>query len=134
MSRESIEAIRRGLIAFNERDRGAWLALCQPTMENVPPKGWPESDAVMGPDAVYDFFVANNEIWADGGRFSHGEIVELEGSRVLAEVRADLHGEASGAAVTWSYWQLVSTTGMRVDKIEWYLTREEAFEAAGLAG
>jgi hypothetical protein len=38
MSEENVEIVRRGTDAFNRRDKAAFIALCDPQVENVPPK------------------------------------------------------------------------------------------------
>jgi ketosteroid isomerase-like protein len=41
MSQENVEAMRRGLDAFTRRDKAAWIAICDPDVENIPPRDWP---------------------------------------------------------------------------------------------
>jgi ketosteroid isomerase-like protein len=38
MSQENAEVVWRGLDAFNRRDKGAWFAVCDPDVENLPPR------------------------------------------------------------------------------------------------
>jgi hypothetical protein len=36
------ETVRRGVDAFNRRDREAWDEVVDPELVNVPPRDWPE--------------------------------------------------------------------------------------------
>jgi hypothetical protein len=64
MSHENVERLRQGLDAFNRRD----LAMCDPTLENVPPRDWPESDTTRGREASY---------W-QVATFRNGKILRME--------------------------------------------------------
>ncbi len=64
MSQENVESYQHAIDAFNRGDRAAWLALCDPALENVPSRDWPESEPIKGREAVWDFLVR---------RLSHGK-------------------------------------------------------------
>ena len=57
------ETLRTALDAFNRRDKEAWIANCDPEIENVPPREWPESAPLRGPEAVWAFFVEAQGAW-----------------------------------------------------------------------
>src|SRR6266487_586337 len=66
MSQENVELVRQGLDAVNRRDRAAWLALCDPELENIPPQDWPESDPIRGGEPVFDFLaVEAQDAWEE---------------------------------------------------------------------
>jgi ketosteroid isomerase-like protein len=44
-----------------------------------------------------------------------------------------MRGTASGAAVAWSYWHVVSFRQGKALRSEWFADRTEALEAAGLS-
>jgi ketosteroid isomerase-like protein len=131
MSKENVEGLRQSLDAFNRRDRAAWLVLCDPELENVPPRDWPESDPTRGREAVWDFYVEGNEPWEDSP-FEYAELIDA-GNKVVADLRREVRGKASGASVAWSYWQVVTFRNGKLLRIEWFADRAEALEAGGLS-
>jgi ketosteroid isomerase-like protein len=132
MSKEHVETLRLALDAFNRRDKAAWLALCDPEVENVPPRDWPESEPTRGHGAVWDFYVEAFKAW-DEGALRHSEVIEAGNNKVAAHVRGEMQGKASGAGVPWSFWQVVTFRHGRPVRIEWFAERSEALEAAGLS-
>jgi len=131
MSQENVASLRQALDAFNRRDRAAWLALCDPEMENVPPRDWPESDTVRGSEAVWDFFVQALDTW-EAGPFQHFEAIDAGNDKVAMNIRREVRGKASGVSLTWSYWQLVAFHNGKIVRSEWFASRGEALEAVGL--
>jgi ketosteroid isomerase-like protein len=119
------------LDAFNRRDRAAWLAVCDPELEDIPPRDWPESRRTLGSEAVWDLYVDNNEIW-EGAQFQYFELSEAGNDKTVAKVQGDVRGMASGAGVAFSLWQVVSLRNGKLLRIEWFADRAEALEAAGL--
>lgn len=132
MSQENVEALRQALDAFIRRDRAAWLALCAPDLENVPPREWPESDPTTGHEAVWDFFVEAFEAWQDSP-LEHLELIVAGNDTVVAQVRGEMRGRVSGAGVSWSFWQVVRFRDGKAVRIAWFADRAEALEAAGRA-
>jgi ketosteroid isomerase-like protein len=131
MSRENVEVARKALDAFNRRDRAAWLTLCDPELENFPPRDWPESDPIQGYEAVWDFFVEAQEGWEEGP-FEFVELIDAGNDKVVADVRREVRGKASGASVAWSYWLVVTFRNGKHLRMEWFANRAEALEAVGL--
>jgi ketosteroid isomerase-like protein len=78
MSTENMKTFRDAVDAFNRRDRAAFLALCDPDYENIPPRDWPESSPTRGRAAVWDFFVKGQEPWGDGA-FDRAEALRAAG-------------------------------------------------------
>jgi len=133
MSQQNVESLRQGLAAFNRRDMTAWLAMCDPGLENIPPRDWPESDPIRGPQAVWDFFVEAQEAWGEeSSPFEFVEVIEAANDAVVADVRRDVRGKSSGAAVAFNYWQVATLRSGKVVRFEWFTNRAEALEAAGL--
>jgi ketosteroid isomerase-like protein len=131
MSQENVENLRQALDAFNRRDRAAWLALCEPEFENVPPRDWPESDPIRGYEAVWDFFVEAQDAWEES-LFEYGDLIEAGNDKVVAHMRREARGKASGASVAWSYWLVVTFRDGKVLRHEWFGDRSDALEAVGL--
>jgi ketosteroid isomerase-like protein len=132
MSQENVKTFHEALDAFNRRDRAAWLAFYDPEFENLPPRNWPESAAIQGPEAVWDFYVESQEPW-EGATFQVGELIDAGNDKVVAELRAQMRGKASGASVAWSYWSVVTFRHGKALRSEWFTDRAEALEAAGLS-
>jgi ketosteroid isomerase-like protein len=127
------ESIRAGIDAFNRRDAQAWADVVDDDLVNVPPHDWPEPNPVQGREAVWDFWVQGNEPFAEGGRFELAELVPVPGEdTAIAHVRAEMQGSASGAAVLWSFWMVLTVGDGGIARIEWYSEREQALAAAGL--
>ena len=127
MSGRNLETLRKALDAFNRRDKDAFVALCDPEIENVPPRDWPERHLAKGPDAVWDFYVTNNEPWGDTP-FEFGEPV-VRPESIVVPTRAEMRGQASGARVVWSFWQVATFRDGKVLRVEWF-----ADEAGGARG
>ena len=75
MSQENVEVVWRSLDAFNRRDKAAWIAVCHPDVENLPPREWPESAPLRGAEAIWDFFVEAQGAWEEGS-YEWGELIE----------------------------------------------------------
>ena len=131
MSEEDLELFRKALDAFNRRDRAAFLALCEPDYENVPPRDWPESASIRGREAIWDFFVAGQEPWEEGS-FEFGELIDAGNGRIVAEQLAQMRGKASGAGVAWSYWHVMMVRDGKAVRSEWFTDRAEALTATRL--
>lgn len=122
---------REAIDAFNRRDKDAFLALCDPQYENIPPRDWPESARVSGPEAIWDFFVSNQEPWEQSA-FEIGELIDAENGKVVAQMQATVRGKASGVAIAWSYWHVIAFRDGKAVRSEWFTERAEALESAGL--
>ena|ERR1700716_1020160 len=131
MSQENVELSQRALDAGNRRDKAAWLALNDPEVEWLPARDWPESDAIRGREAVWDFWVAANEPWEEGA-FEYVEVIEAGDDKLVTHVRADIQGKASGASVVFSYWLVTTFRNGKILRIEYFAGRGEALEAVGL--
>ena len=131
MSQENAEVVWRGLDAFNRRDKGAWFAVCDPDVENLPPREWPERAPVRGAEAIWGFFVEAQGAWEEGS-YEWGELIEAGTKKIVANQRREMRGKASGAGVVWSYWVVFTFRKGRVLRFEWFANRAEALEAAGL--
>jgi ketosteroid isomerase-like protein len=129
MSDDYDELVRKALDAFNRRDRAAFLATCDPEVENVPPRDWPESEAIRGRESVWDFFVIGNEPWAQGDLVPV-EFIDAGTDKVVAHIRGDMLGTTSGATVTWSFWIVITVRNGSALRFEWFSDRVEALAAA----
>ena len=131
MSEENVETLRRGLDAFNRRDKTAWLAACDPECDNYPPREWPENAPIRGGEAIWDFFVEAVSAWEDGS-FEWGELIDAGTDKIVANQVREMRGKASGASVAWSYWVVFTFRSGKILRWEWFADRAEALGAAGL--
>jgi ketosteroid isomerase-like protein len=132
MSRENVEVVRRGLTAFNRRDRAAFLAICDAEVENVPPREWPESAPIRGAEAIWDFFVQAVDAFGEGS-YEWGELIDAGEDRIVANQVREMRGRASGASVAWNYWVVFTFRDGKVLRWEWFADRAEALAAVGLS-
>lgn len=132
MAEGNVERMRRGLDAFNRADKAAWLAEFDPDAVMVPARQWPENAPVRGAEAIWDFYRAVGGTWAEGAS-QVGEVID-SADKVLVNYRRDARGKASGAAVEFNYWQIATFREGKAVRLEWFATRAEALEAAGLRG
>lgn len=132
MSEENLEIYRRTLDAFNRRDKDAWLAACDPELENIPPRDWPESREVRGSEAVWDFLVEGNEPWEEN-RIEIFELLDAGDDKIVAEIRSEVRGKSSGAAVPWSFWHVITLRNGLALRFEYFADRAEALKAAGVS-
>jgi ketosteroid isomerase-like protein len=132
MARENVEILRQAVDAVNCRDKALWRAACDPEIENIPPRDWPESDPTRGPDAIWDFYVESMETWGEGVT-EYAEITEVSRDVLVGHIRGELRGKLSGVPVTWSFWQIVKMRNGTAVRIEWFTDRIEALNAVGLA-
>jgi len=132
MSQENVETLRRGLEAFNRRNKAAWIAICDPEVENLPPREWPENARIRGPESIWDFYVEAVDAW-DQGSFEWGEILDAGNDKIVANQLRTMRGKASGASVAWSYWVLFTFRNGKVLRFAWFADQSEALEAAGLS-
>jgi ketosteroid isomerase-like protein len=132
MSRENVDTLREVTDAFNRRDRAAALPHCDPELENIPPRNWPESEPVKGAVAVWDFLLEGQVSWG-GGAYEVVEAIEVGDDKVVAHMRSQLVGKGSGAPVPWAYWLVATFRSDKLLRYEWFADQSEAFEAAGVS-
>lgn len=132
MSQENVESLRQGLDAFYRRDRAAWLALCDPEFETVPSDDWPESDPIRGPEAAWDFYVGADAPWEESP-YELIEVSDAGNDNIIANMRREMRGKASGAGVEYSYWVAATFRNGKVLRIAWFGERATALRAAGLS-
>ncbi len=132
MSQENVENLRQTNDAFNRRDKAAWLARFEPAAEVVPAKDWPERAPIRGADAIWSFYSEVMATWEEG-EFEFGDIIEAGTNKIVANFRHEARGKASGAAVAFNYWVVTTFREAKQVRAEWFASRAEALEAAGLS-
>ena len=132
MSQENVETYRQAVDAFNRRDRVAWSVVGDPAVVNIPPREWPESRRATGLDAVWDQLVANMDAWEEQ-QLQIVEVVDAGSEKIGAQIRSEVTGKSSGAAIAWTYWHVVTFRDGKIVRSEWFADRVDALEAAGLS-
>jgi ketosteroid isomerase-like protein len=129
MSQENVERMHRAFDAFTRHDKVAWCELCDPDVEIVPVGDWPETD-IRGREAAWNFLVAADAPW-EPGPYEMAEVIDGD-DMVVARQRRDLRGKSSGVEVEYDYWLVLTFRNGNAIRAEWFATREDALEAAGL--
>ena len=131
MAQENLEKLHQAVDAVSRHDRVVFMALCAPEFVNIPPDDWPESEPARGREAVWDFYMAAGEAWEET-TYNIIDSIDAGNDKIAVQMRADMRGKASGAGVTWSYWQVVTFRDGKAVLSEWFTEREEALEGLGL--
>jgi ketosteroid isomerase-like protein len=131
MSEENIEIVERALAAINERDIDGYLACCTEDIQLQTPVS-PVAGVYEGADGIRRFF-ADIE---DAGPDFRLDLERLEaggGERVLAFVRITVHGRTSGLPIPAETGNVYEFEEGKIRRIQIFLDRVEALEAAGLS-
>ena len=131
MSEENVEIGRQSLDAFDRRDRAAWLATRGRDFEVIPSAMWPEVDAIRGREAAWDFYIEVTETF-ERYPVRNSELLDAGPDKVLTHLRNEARGRASGAEVEVNFWIVTTFREGRIVRDEWFTSRAEALEAAGL--
>ena len=139
MSQENVEIVRR-LYSLTPDAAGvvrgdydnAFVDNFHPDVEIVPPSNYPDTpeSGYRGPEGMLRWFQQLDEIW-DDWRFEAERFLDA-GDRVVAFVRVSGSAKQSGAALTISTAHVLTLRDGRVTRVDVFLDRPEALEAAGL--
>ena len=135
MSEENVETVRRIYEAALRRDAATVLALYDPGVEldasrigvSMHPSG---GDTYHGHDGLRALFRDWHEAWGKI-EYDYEELIDA-GEEVVAVVNRHARGRASGVEVERPFALLWTLRDGKVIRVVWYLTPEEALEAAGL--
>jgi ketosteroid isomerase-like protein len=131
MSEERVETVERAITAVNERDLDGYLACCTADIQLQTPVS-----PVVG---VYEGAVGIRRFFADIEDASPDFRLDLErleaagGERVLAFVRVTSHGRASGLSIPAETGNVYEFEEGKIRRVQIFLDRAEALEAAGLS-
>jgi ketosteroid isomerase-like protein len=134
MSQENVEAVRRGLEAWNADDLDAFLAELDPEVV-VHPAIEP---ALEGGETTYRGFDGMRRAWNDyrGGAWErltvHVHEIRDLGESVLVLSHIDLAGRTTGIEFSQEIGQIITFRGGKVVHTQDFLSHAEALEAAGL--
>jgi ketosteroid isomerase-like protein len=131
MSEENVEIVREFFRAWEGGDLGSALALLDPHVitERVHPA--PDAQVYHGLEGVVqagiDWFEGFDELVMTGEEF-----IETNGDQVLVRVHQEASGDLSGVPVHADFWFLYTLQSEKVTRIDMYMSKAQALEAAGL--
>ena len=127
MSQENVEIVRRGFEAYQRGDLSAAVANHHPDVVFNPA----EEPPVAGRDAVRAYI----ERWEEPWNEYEAEAEEFldAGDRVVVTFHVRARGKASGAEVDARSYQVHTLREGQLVRMDEYMTRDEAIEAAGLS-
>jgi ketosteroid isomerase-like protein len=136
MSQENVERAREAYdalgLAVRKGDLDAFFReYVHPEIEWVPLEGGPDSYAVAyGHGPVKARMMAMLDVMEEP-RIEAEEIIDA-GERVVIAIRISGRGRGSGIGVAASWFHVLTARDNKAVRIEWYASRSEALEAAGL--
>jgi ketosteroid isomerase-like protein len=129
MSQENVETVRRLNEVFNERSFVENADLLDPDMVwDVSHMPLPDAATFSGRPGLVEFLDAWTESFASE-HVDAEEILDL-GDQVLVVIRHSGQGKASGIEIDQRFAMLWTVLDGRATRMEMYVTREEALEAA----
>jgi ketosteroid isomerase-like protein len=130
MSEKNVEIFRRAIDAFNRGDFEAALALCHSEVEWV---GDPRVSGVRtrrGHAEVKRYLETVPRYWEEL-RLEPERFVD-RGDQVLVLARMTARTRRGGPEIERQFDQVITLRDGKITRGRWFLTREEALEAAGL--
>ena len=132
MSEENLETFRRSLEAFDRRDKASWLEARDQDYDVVTSSEWPEGD-VRGRGAAWDFYVTIADTFERRPFSDDIEVIDAAPDKIVVHQRNDVRGGESGVNVEIDYWDVISFRDGKIIREQWFESRAEALEAAGLS-
>jgi uncharacterized protein len=133
MSREDVEVVRRIYDAAARRDSEAVLERYDPAVElDARALGLvaPNDGTYRGHKGLRALFGEWHEAWGEI-EYSYDELIDA-GDQVISVVERHARGRSSGIEVEREFALLWTVRGGKVVRVVWFLSREEALEAAGM--
>ncbi len=131
MSQESVELVHSGLDAVNRGGVDAMIHMCDPEIEWIAIPGFlPDAENYHGRAGVRAWFEKVGETFGKV-QWEAEEVVE-SGERLLVGLKLQATGRASGIEGEFRIFQVWTIRDSKLVRLESYLSRDEALEAAGL--
>jgi ketosteroid isomerase-like protein len=131
MSQENVELAHRGLDALNRGGVDAVIDLCDPEVEWIAIPGFlPDAEDFHGHAGVRAWFEKVGEALGE----THWEVEEITdgGERLLVALKLRASGRTSGIEGEFRIFQAWTIRNRKLVRLESFLSRAEALEAAGL--
>ena len=131
MSQQNVELAQRGIAALNARGVDAVIELCDPEVEWIAVPGFlPDAEDFNGREGVRAWFAKVGEALGliDWQAL---EIIDA-GDRLFVALKINAAGRASGIEGEFLLFQSWTLRDGKLVRLESYLSRDEALEAAGL--
>ena len=130
MSQENLEIARKAIKAWNAGDMSRLRVLYDPDATMRRPADWPEPGPFVGRDAVMAEFDTVRDIF--GNDSSMDRLVFRDAGDFVA-VSVDFHGDTRGLPLTTEIaWVYTVRKGLII-AVEFFGSKREALEAAGLS-
>ena len=131
MSQENVEIVRRMFDAFNRYDFEEATRQLAPDAElHGTVGGLTEGSLWRGPEQIGDFFAQDREAW-DERRLDAEQFIDA-GDSVAVLMHEFRRGKGSGVEMETDTAMVFEVRDGRVVRIQGYMDRGEALEAAGL--
>jgi ketosteroid isomerase-like protein len=136
MSQENVERAREGYatlsLAIRAGDLDAYFSeFVHPEIEWVPMDGGPDVAVATGHEPVKARLTAMFEVMGQP-EIEAEEILDA-GEKVFVAIRISGRGRGSGLDMEARWFHVLTDRDGKLARIEWYATRAEALEAAGLS-
>ena len=131
MSQENVEAVRRGIEAWNAGDMDAFREMHDPDVILRTVKNWPEPGPYVGREAVMRSFEQLRDTWDVETLEVTSDFIDA-GDRVV--VRFIWRGAAHGPQLNLEMTDVITVRRGRIRGHEYFWDHAEALEAAGLRG
>jgi ketosteroid isomerase-like protein len=135
MSQENVERAREAYdalgLAVRKGDLDAFFReYAHPEIEWVPLEGAPDAAVAYGHGPVKARMMAMLDVM-EKPQIEAEEIIDA-GEQVVIAIRISGRGRGSGIDVEANWFHVVTARDDKAVRIEWYASRDEALEAAGL--
>jgi ketosteroid isomerase-like protein len=132
MSQEMLKLVSAGLDAVNRGDLDAMLQMCDPEIEWIAIPGFlPDSEDYRGRAGVEAWFEKIGESLGEV-HWDADEVVASDG-RLMVALRLSATGRASGIEGEFRIFQAWTVRNDKLIRLESFLSRAEALDAAGLS-
>jgi ketosteroid isomerase-like protein len=130
MSQENVEIVRTAFEAWNAGDMDALREMYEPDAINKPPEGWPESEPLVGRDAVMRQFEQMRSTWDADTLEAISDFIHAA-DRVV--VRLTWHGAGRGPEAGFEMTGVFTVRKGRIAIQEYFWDHAEALETLGLS-
>jgi ketosteroid isomerase-like protein len=131
MSEENVEAIQKGIDAFDPNDPD-WVALWHPDSRSTYAEGWPERGPFVGREAVIRQFRRVTDDWSES-RFEDRKVIAESEGWVVVSWRWLTRGAVSGIEGEFYVAAALRVQEGRIIEVHFRWNDDEALEAAGLS-